>query len=217
MVDTGKRQVFVDATLDFASIAANESGSLNVTMPARLGDAVHVVAPPSTAAIKAQGTLTLDTIPTDGDTMTIDTKVYTWQDTLTNVDGNVYTGGSLAQAKLNIVAAMDLSGTAGTDYATAMTAHPTVDMGAFTVNDAVLTAKTPGAAGNAIATTETYTPIGNVFDAATLGTTTAGDDSSGTVVDGYVSATDTVTVRALNTTGAAVDLESGVYRVLVWS
>lgn len=124
--------------------------------------------------VKAQGTLTMDTIPTDTNTVTIDGKVYTFQTSLTNFDGNINIGGSLAQAKLNLVAALDLSGVPGTDYATDMTAHPTVDIAAFIVNDAILTAKLPGPAGSAIATTETFTPPGNVFDAATLGDTTLG-------------------------------------------
>ncbi len=34
-----------------------------------------------------------------------------------------------------------------------------------------------GTAGNSIATTETFTSSNNVFDAATLGTTTAGVDA----------------------------------------
>jgi hypothetical protein len=124
--------------------------------------------------VKAQGTLTMDTLPTDGDTYTIGGKTYTFQTTLTDVDGNVNIGGTLAQAKLNLVAAMDLSGVAGTDYATSMTAHPSVDAAAFSGNDCVLTAKVGGPSGNAIATTETFTAGTNVFDAATLGTTTAG-------------------------------------------
>jgi hypothetical protein len=124
--------------------------------------------------VAAQGTLTMPTIPADGDTMTVDGKVYTFQTVLTNGDGNVAIGGTLAQAKLNIVAAFDLSGTPGVDYASATLAHPSVDIAAFIVNDAVLTAKVEGTAGNSIGTTETFTPVGNIFDAATLGTTTAG-------------------------------------------
>jgi len=108
------------------------------------------------------------------DTYTIDTKTYTFQETLTDVDGNVFIGGSLAQAKLNLVAAMDLSGVAGTDYALAMTAHTTVDIAAFIVDDVFLTAKTAGAAGELIDTTETFFASGNIFDDLTLGTVTEG-------------------------------------------
>lgn len=128
-------------------------------------------------SVKAQGLLTIAEQVTDGDSYTIDSKVYVLEDSLTDVDGNVYSGGSEAQAKLNIIKALDLSGLAGTDYALSMTAHPTVDGAAFDGDDAVLTAKTAGAAGNSIVITETgqgFTHEDNVFDAGTLGTETAG-------------------------------------------
>lgn len=134
--------------------------------------------PGAGTAVAAQGTLTMDTEPIDGDDYTIDAKTYTFQTTLTESDGNVNIGGSLAQAKLNLVAAMDKSGVDGTDYASAMTVHPTVDVAAFISDDAVLTAKVAGRAGNDIATTETFDEVTNVFDAATLGTTTLGEDAA---------------------------------------
>jgi hypothetical protein len=146
-------------------------------------------------AIAAQGTLTMDTQPTDGDTYTIDTKTYTFQTTLTDVDGNVNIGGSLAQAKLNLVAAIDLSGVAGTDYATSMTAHPSVDVAAFVGDDAVITAQTAGVAGNSIATTETFAAGTNVFDAATLGTTRAGNDAGQTLYQAGVLVAEDVAIR----------------------
>lgn len=124
--------------------------------------------------VAAQGTLTMDTNPTNNDTMTVDTKTYTFQDTLTDVDGNVKIGATLAATQANIVAAFNLTGIAGTDYAASMTAHTTVNMAAFAADNSVLTAKTKGTAGNSIATTETFTAVTNIFDAATLGTTTAG-------------------------------------------
>jgi phage tail sheath gpL-like len=127
---------------------------------------------------KAQGTVTLDTQPTDGDTFTVDTKIYTLQSTLTNVDGNIQIGSTLAETQANIVNAFNLSGAAGVDYAANMTAHPTVDIAAFVTNAAVLTARIPGTAGNTIVTTETFTSPSNQFDAATLGTTTAGSQAS---------------------------------------
>ncbi len=45
----------------------------------------------------------------------------------------------------------------------------------------VFTAVNQGTAGNSIDTTETFTPGSNVFDAATLGTTTAGVDEANVV------------------------------------
>jgi hypothetical protein len=59
--------------------------------------------------------------------------------------------------------------------------HPTVSAAAFVVDDAVFTARSTGTAGNSIDTLETFDHVSNVFDAATLGTTTAGvTDVTGT-------------------------------------
>ncbi len=124
--------------------------------------------------VEAQGTLTIDTKPIAGDTMTVDAKVYTFKDTITAADGDVFIGALLADSQANIVAAFNLTGVAGTDYGSGMTYHPTVSIAAFAADDAVLTAKTGGTAGNSIATTETFDEGTNVFDAATLGTTTTG-------------------------------------------
>lgn len=150
--------------------------------------------------------------------MTVDAKVYTFQTTLTDVDGNIQIAGTLAGTKANLVAAFDLSGVAGTAYAASMTAHPTVDIAAFAGNDAVLTAKTGGVAGDTIATTETFFAGTNIFDGATLGTTTAGVDAAGygLIFDGQVTAESTVTVRAVNVTGSAVDPGEGTFKIVLW-
>jgi hypothetical protein len=131
-------------------------------------DGFYLTAPTGLVqGVAAQGTLTVDTQITNGDTMTVDTKTYTFQDTLTDVDGNIKIGATLAATQANLVAAFDLSGIAGTDYAASMTAHPTVNIADFAADAAVLTAKTKGTAGNSIATTETFTAGTNIFDAAT--------------------------------------------------
>ncbi len=179
-VDDVRQRIVTDysnSATDFTFVVAPASGTGNVKVVYASAAAVSYLQTVHPAGVAAQGTLTLDTIPTDADTMTIDSKVYTWEDTLTDVDGNIYTGGTLAQAKLNLVAAMDLSGSAGTDYATSMTAHGTVDIATFISDDAILTAKAVGLAGDSIATTETYTPAGNIFDATTLGAVTSGVDA----------------------------------------
>jgi hypothetical protein len=117
----------------------------------------------------AKVTLTMDTQPADGDTMTIGARTYTWQSTLTNVDGNIWIGADLAAAKLNLGYAIAATGgTSGTDYAAAMTANTQVFIGAFATNDAIFTALTVGVAGNALVSTETFTAGTNVFSAVTL-------------------------------------------------
>jgi hypothetical protein len=123
-------------------------------------------------AVASQGTLTMDTQPTAGDTMTIGTKVYTFTaDGTAAADGEIDVGADLADCKTLVVAA--INGTDGIN-----TAHTQVTAAAFVGDDMVITASTKGVAGDLIATTETFTAGTNVFDDVTLGTTTAGVDGT---------------------------------------
>lgn len=125
---------------------------------------------------KSQGTLTVDTNPTAADTMTIGSTVYTFVETGQEA-GEILIGVDVAATQLNIVAA--INGTDGVN-----TAHASVSAAAFSSDDSVITALVGGVAGDSIATTETFTAGTNVFDAATLGTTTAGVDCSAANADG---------------------------------
>lgn len=102
------------------------------------------------------GTLTGDgTNVSNSDTVTIGTKVYTFQTSLTNVDGNVLIAGTAAGTLTNLFHAINASGgTIGTDYALATTAHPTVTATNPSGTTVVVTAKTVGQ-GTLIPTTET--------------------------------------------------------------
>lgn len=153
---------------------------------------------------KSQGTLTVDTQPTNGDTMTIGSKVFTFVPNGTaNADGEISIGTDLATAQANIVAAIN-----GTDSIN--TAHTLVSAAAFATNDSVITALVGGVAGDSIASTETFTAGTNVFDAATLGTTTAGVDciaaDAVTAIVVSVTANDTEGVGAADGAGDTVDL-----------
>lgn len=118
-------------------------------------------------SVKATGTLTATaTAPANGDTVTIGGKVYTFQTTLTNVNGNVLIGVSAAVALDNLKAAVNLDAGAGTTFATATTIHPTVTATTNTNTTQVFEAKTAGVIGNAITTTEVSTQLS--FGAATL-------------------------------------------------
>ena len=109
-----------------------------------------------TAAVAATSLLTFTGQPSNGDTVTIDSKVYTYQTTLTNIDGNVLIGASAALSRDNLVDAINLGAGAGTDYALATKLHRTVSAAANAANmDA--TAKTPGTSGNSIVTADTGT------------------------------------------------------------
>lgn len=108
-------------------------------------------------AAKATGTLTSSGNFTDTQTVTIGSKVYTFQTTLTNIDGNVAIGADRTASHANLKAAINLEAGAGTTYATAMTLHPTVTATSATATTTVVEAKAAGTAGNSIASTETQT------------------------------------------------------------
>jgi hypothetical protein len=222
--ESNKRQAFHDVALDFPSVAANTLESLTAAAPNAVVGSACLVVPPAallTAGVASQGTLTIAEPVTDGDEFTIDTTVYTLK-TTPAAAYDIAIGADEAATKVNIVAAINASGTAGVEYFAGTLIHPTVTATTFLVDDCVLTAKTAGVAGDSIVTAETgqgFTHISNVFDGATLGTTTAGVDpvASNLTFDGIVTAADVVTVRAINVTAAAVDAASGVFRIVLWS
>jgi hypothetical protein len=100
------------------------------------------------AFLEATGTFS------DTETVTV-AKTYTLQTTLTNVDGNVLIGANAAATLANLVAAITLGAGAGTTYAAAMTANPSVTAGVQSSTLMRVRALTAGAGGNAIACTET--------------------------------------------------------------
>lgn len=141
------------------------SRSINTFLP--------TVGTPVNGAV-SKGTLTVDTQPTADDTMTVGSTTYTFKAGATAAADEIGIGGDLAASQAAIVAA--INGTDGFN-------NPNLSASAadFAANDSVLTSKIGGAGGNAVDTTETFTAVTNVFDAATLGTTQAG--VSGTVAE----------------------------------
>jgi len=93
----------------------------------------------------------------DGETVTVAGKVYTFQTVLTDVDGNVYEGTTLAEAVNNLAAAINLTGTPGTDYALSMTANSAVTAVSDGVDTVTVTAANVGVYGNDIVASETLT------------------------------------------------------------
>lgn len=124
----------------------------------------------------ATGTLTSDnTAPSDGDTVTIGTKVYTFKTALTPTEGQVLINSTADAALLNLIRAINHTGTPGTDYQCAaanafVSAASSVTSHAFAV-----TALQPGPTGNSIATTETSAHLS--WGSATL---TGGSDDATT-------------------------------------
>lgn len=116
-------------------------------------------------AAYASGTLTLTGLPVEDETVTIGSVTYTWK-AAPAAANEVDIGGSASVSIDNLIAAINLSGTPGTEYGTGTVIHPTVSAAAGAGDTLVLTAKEAGAAGNDIATTETMT--NGSFGAATL-------------------------------------------------
>jgi len=125
-------------------------------------------------AVKAQGTLTMDTQPTAADTVTVGAVTYIWVNSGATA-GHINKGADLAAAKLAFVAAIN-----GTDAIN--DPNPYASAAAFIGNVCTLTARIPGPFGNTIVTTETFTAVTNIFNGVTLGTTTSGAHARGTVV-----------------------------------
>jgi len=105
----------------------------------------------------AIGTLTLSGQPLNTETVVVGGKTYTFQTSLTDVDGNVKIGATAAASIDNLYAAINLGAGAGTVYAASMTANTGVKATAETDTTLVVKALTPGLVGNLIASTETLT------------------------------------------------------------
>ena len=109
-----------------------------------------------TATARATGTITSQSQVSDiflnGLVITIGQKTYTFQDTLTDVDGNVHVGADDDATLANLRDAINLGAGAGTDYATSMTVHPQVSCTASGATPEVLTltARAAGVDGNRI-------------------------------------------------------------------
>lgn len=106
---------------------------------------------------KAGGVLnSSNTNPSDASTVTIDTKVYTFKNTLSAVEGQVKIGANADATQLNLIRAINYTGTPGTDYVAAAM-HPTVAADPTVAVDYSITvhAREYGEAGNLIATTST--------------------------------------------------------------
>lgn len=84
-----------------------------------IGSAVDVL-------VKQRAILTVGANPSDTNTVTVGGKVYTFQTTLTDVDGNVKIGATASDSIDNLIAAINLGAGAGTTYATSMTINAKV-------------------------------------------------------------------------------------------
>lgn len=105
--------------------------------------------------VQATGVLTLGGAPSNGDTVTIDSIVYTYKTAITLAAYDVLIGGSAAAAATNLIDAITYTGTPGTNYSAATVIHPTVSAATGGSGVVDVTCVFGGTGGNSIATTAT--------------------------------------------------------------
>ena len=157
---------------------------------------VDISVPTATAAT---GILTLTSNASDTETVTIDSKTYTFQTTLTDVDGNVLIGATPSDSLDNLIAAITLGAGAGTLYAASTTLHPTVTAAAGAGDTMDASSKVKGTAQNSIATTETL--ANGSWGSATL---TGGAGDMVILGAGELPSNTTAAVGAVTTLGTVV-------------
>jgi hypothetical protein len=120
-----------------------------------------------TKAVAATGTLTSNnTNVANNATVTIGNKTYTFKTALTPTEGEVLIGADADASLLNLIRAINHTGTPDTDYKCAA-AHTQVTAAAsVTAHAFAITSIVTGTAGNAYATTETSATLS--FGAATM-------------------------------------------------
>lgn len=116
----------------------------------------------------ATGTLTWDNSagPSNNDTVTIGSKTYTFKTALTPTEGEVLLNGGGDAALLNLIRAINHTGTPDTDYKCAAANTQVSAASSVTAHAFAITALSAGLAGNSIATTETSANL--AWGAATL-------------------------------------------------
>lgn len=128
---------------------------------------------------RATGLLTSNnTDVSNNDTVTIGTKTYTFKTALTPTEGEVLIGGTADASLLNLIRAINHTGTPNTDYKVAVANPDVTAAAAVTAHTFLVTSRLDGTASNSIVTTEV---------AATLswgGTTLAGGRAFGTTAAG---------------------------------
>lgn len=130
------------------------------------GSSVGFTAVAPLAAVAASQALAFSGNANDGGTVTIGAVVYTFVTASPSDVFEVLVGDTTADSIDNLVAAINAGDGEGSEYGEGTTAHPSVsaEVGIGTIM--IVTARVPGAAGNAIGTTETLSD--GVWGGATL-------------------------------------------------
>jgi hypothetical protein len=121
-----------------------------------------------TVPVASTETLIMGAQPSDDDTVTIGSTVYTFKTELSadpTVAYEVLIGASANDASTNLISAINLTGTIGTDYGTGTLINPDVTA-VISTDDVVITAKVKGTVGNAIALDSSFTSGSNLWTAS---------------------------------------------------
>lgn len=116
----------------------------------------------------ARSTLSMPTNPADTQTVTVGTKVYRFVDTLVQ-ENDVQRAGNASTSIGNLVKAINLLGTSGTDYHEDTTVNEDATAENFIDDTMVAFAKVAGTASNSVATTTTVTGASWNFSTLTGG------------------------------------------------
>lgn len=187
--------------------AAGQTAVQTVLFSKQVDNTTNATVPVNVAA---SAVLTFTGVVSNNQTVTLGSKVYTFQTTLTNVDGNVLIGANAQASINNLTAAINLSAGAGTTYAVATTAHP-LGLTAVATSATVCTISAPqnlGAEGNAIVSTETITN-------ATFAAGTFQGGVSNVIAATAATGTLTFTDQAIATQTATIGTKVYTYRASV--
>lgn len=138
------------------------NGAIRTGNLAIFGSPLTVNVTPAVPAVAAVGTLSQSGTANVAvnDTVTIGTSKYTFVSLLQNGKTNqVKQSTSLAGSMNNLIAAINHAAGSGTAYSTGTTTNPQVQAGPLVAQAFTVTARTAGAAGNAIATTTASTHL----------------------------------------------------------
>lgn len=119
------------------------------------------------APTRAFAVLTVAALPADGETVTIDGVIYRYKAALAAAF-DVLIGATTTTACQNLYDAINRTGTAGTQYHSGTSAHPTVGATAVGSTSVTVGARNPGADGNLISVSETLAGVGNQWSGTTL-------------------------------------------------
>lgn len=117
------------------------------------------------AIVNAAQTLTFAANAVDNETVTVGGVAYRWKNAIAQAN-DVLIGGTAAASAQNLYDAINVTGTAGTQYHAGTVQNPRVRATAVTATTVVVQSRTPGEIGNLIASTETMTQ--GSWGAATL-------------------------------------------------